>query len=485
MTFPSIRTVTRITIAVTVPGAGMLCAGQVRAAPGNTVAPPSGSPAPHSGLCDLPGAIGTACDGLKKVVTDAGGNATGQIVSSAFDAMVKSLLRGLAKALEWCLDWWITLPSPALADPATGAPGPVLTAVREYTGDLQLLLMTGAIIVTGARLAMARRGGLVAETQETFLVFARAVLASWMFAALVAVGTRFGDAFSTWVITDATNNDASTAVKNMVNADLASPSNGLGSGAMFLVAILGVIGALLQLVLLVIRQALLIVVVALIPVAASAAGTGPGSQAYKRLVSWSLAFMLYKPVGALVYVVAFSAGSRPGSDPQQTLLSLILLALVSLVLPAIIRLVAPAVATMGGSSMGMIAAGAVGAGIGHAIGSRGANSSGSESSGARPVDEHSGGPGAADSGGGRWSGRPTGGGSATDSGAATSAPQATAGTGGAKATAAGAGGEAAAGAGAAAGPMGAAASAAVETGKKLYGGMNEAATPDPGDEVPQ
>ncbi|MGF6888050.1 hypothetical protein ABIA39_006563 [Nocardia sp. GAS34] len=491
MTLATTSTLTRTATIITATTllCGVVGAGRVAA-----------DPAPNSGgQCDLPSILGSACTALHNALKNTVGGTTGELANSVFGAVVKSLLGGLTQVLEWCLDWWITLPSPQLAEPTTGTPGPVLSAVREYTGDLQIYLMTGAIILTGARLAMARRGELVGQTQETFVMFARAVFASWMFAALVAVGTHFGDVFSSWVISDATHGDAAGVVKNMVNFDALTGNQGLGTGAMFLIAIFGLIGALLQLVLLVVRQALLIVVVALIPVAASVSGTGPGSQAYQRLVAWSLAFVLYKPVGALIYVVAFSASSQPNSNAQQTLLGLILLALVAIVMPAIMRLVAPAIATMGGSGMGMLAAGVIGAGIGRAIGGGGS----SEDSSARTVDENptgtggengggnGGGGGGGDGGGGTPSGgagRNTQGADSAPDGNGSAPPQArqtTDSTGTQRAATESAGAETSAGVAAAGGPWGAAAQAAVETGKKLYAGVNSAASPESEHEVPQ
>lgn len=366
-------------ILLTVPFTGIVVAESMILGTGSA----SAKPLP----CYIPGAD-LAC----KV----GGDAVKDAAQGSFEAIVNSMLQGFGRQLEWALSWWVALPSPVLGS-GSGQVSPVLATVREYTTGLQVLLMTGAVLLTAARLMMAKRGGLpgqvglAAETQESFLTFARAVFGSWMFAAVITAGTRAGDSFSTWVLLDITHNDAVNVLHNMVSFDsLVDSDGGLGLGAMFILGTIGFIGALVQVILLVIRQALLIVVVALLPVAASAAGTGPGSGAYKRLLTWSIAFVLFKPVGALVYVVAFAAAGTPGDDPQMALLGLILLALVALVLPAIMRMVAPAVATMGGGG-GAGAAMALGAAGG--LAASGAASAAGSASGARGVTEsvHSGG----------------------------------------------------------------------------------------------
>ncbi|MDN2496526.1 hypothetical protein FHY52_07425 [Nocardia nova] len=322
-------------------------------------------------VCDLPTGPGAVC-ALKQL----GGKAANSAANSAFDSVVDSLIGGMTKALRFDVTWWVNLPSPQLAA-STGEPGPALASIRGYTGGLQVLLMIAGILFAAARLAMAKRGGVAGEAQESFLMFARAVFASMMFSALITTGTKAGDAFSNWVINDATGGDLRGAVERLVDNNLRDHSN-LGSGVLFVLAILGLISMLVQLAMLVVRQAVLILVVAAIPLAAAAAGTGPGSQAYKRMLSWSLAFVLWKPVGALIYAIAFTAaGTKTANqqqDPQLVLLGMILLLSVTIVLPALMRLVAPAVATLGGGggAGAALAGGALGIAMGSAGGDRSA-----------------------------------------------------------------------------------------------------------------
>ncbi|MBF6064689.1 hypothetical protein IU500_24640 [Nocardia terpenica] len=410
---------------------------------------------PGLGVCDLPG-VSTVCNLGEQAVTSAAG--------SGFKEIVDSMLDGFAKLLEWSLSWWVRLPSPDLTDMSA------LSTVREYTTGLQVLLMTGAVMITAARLALAKRGALAGEVQESFMAFARAVFASWMFAAVITMATRAGDEFSNWLITDAAHGDPSSALSHLVEFSALTSKTGLGMTGMFILGLIGFVGALLQLALLVIRQALLIVVVAVIPIAASAAGTGPGSQAYKRLIGWAVAFALFKPVGAIVYLVAFSAAGAGGSDVQQQLLGLILLALVALVLPALMRMVAPAVSTMGSGGGGVAAAAMLGSGVGmgaamgakagtHAAGGSGQSSANSGgSSGSTNQTSNSGGRSLAPSSAGVGGGS---GGVVTPSGngGSTTARSGTAATGGGQASAAGGAGASSAAA-AAAGPAAAAVVAA-------------------------
>lgn len=288
--------------------------------------------------------------------------------NSVIDGLGGSLLSGLATLLRMGMTWWTTFPSPQMSSSA-GQPAPVLTQIREYTSGLQVVLLTAGIIFAAARLALAKRGGVAGEAQETFLMFARAIFAAMTFATLVTVGTRAGDEFSNWVIFDATRGDLENSVARLLDPEIMA---NLGPGILLVVGAFGVISMIIQLVMLVVRQALLVVVVAVIPLAASASGTAPGSQAYKRLLSWSLAFVLWKPVGALVYAIAFTVvGSDDQTDPQLMLLGLILMLMSVIVLPALIRLIAPAVATLGGGGGATSVLAGAGVGIGmSAAGSR-------------------------------------------------------------------------------------------------------------------
>ncbi|MEU7219740.1 hypothetical protein [Nocardia iowensis] len=360
------------------------------------------------GVCDLPLGPQQACESLGEAVTGA--------ASLVFEDMVTALGNGLAGGLRLLMTWWTAIPSPQLTS-SDGTPGAALVGIRDYTSGLQVVLLTAGILFAAARLAMAKRGGTAGEAQESFLMLARAVFASMTVAAVITAGTRAGDRFAAWVISDASRGDLNSAVGNLIEFDLKQGSS-LGSGLLLVLFLLGIISTLVQVVMLVIRQALLILVVAVLPIAAAASGTGPGSQSYKKLLSWSLAFMLWKPVGALVYALAFTVAGRDPQDPQLVLLGLILLVMTVVVLPALMRLVAPAVATLGGGGgAGAAIAGGL-AGVAMATAGSGGRSEG------RKVAEGENSPGAGGGpppsppppGGGGGGGRPMSGGSSGDGG---------------------------------------------------------------------
>ncbi|WP_043661435.1 hypothetical protein [Nocardia thailandica] len=350
-------------------------------------------------VCDLPLPTAAAC----KAAADTASKAA----DSAIENLADLLINGFTRLLRVVTVWWTNLPSPDLLS-TRGGSGSALAAVRDYTSELQALFLTTGIVLAAARLALAKRGAAAGEAQEAFLMLARAVIAASLLGTVIAVATSTGDAFAEWVLYDAAGADLTATVQRMSDFD-ASGGAGLGAGVLIVIGLLGVISSLIQLAMLVVRQALLILVVAVIPIVAAASGTTAGGQAYKKLLSWALAFVLWKPVGALVYAVAFTVAGRADKDDTHTfLLGLILLLMTVVVLPALIRLVAPAVATLGGG--GGASAVLAGAAVGTAMSAAGNRSqarpmsetdSGSATSGASSSGSGSGGGSGSQEAGGR------------------------------------------------------------------------------------
>ncbi len=278
---------------------------------------------------------------------------------TSFGKIVDSLMNGLGEALILALTFWMRIP----ADPSQG--GALLSRITDYTYQLQVLLLMVSVIVSGVRIAQARRGAAGSEAVESFRLFARVVFASWMFGAVLVAGTVASDRFSAWVIQDVTGGNAQAIAAAMVKT---TQLQAFSPGLVLVITIVGLLGALAQLVLAIVRQALLLVAAGILPLAAAAGGTATGRRSYDKLIGWILAFLLYKPLAALVYMIAFVTFGTTGADipaaglpdseqAQRMLVSIVLLCSAAFVLPALLRLVAPTVAAvgMGGSGLGATA----------------------------------------------------------------------------------------------------------------------------------
>jgi hypothetical protein len=354
----------------------------------------SAGPASANPICDaasfIPGAQ-QGCEVVTGVVGDKVGDAASSVVGGSFEKIVNSLLDSYQTVLTWALSWWIQLPTPELDNTNT-----LMQDVHEHMVQIQVIGLTFSLMFFGFRMIIDRKRSLADDAEDGFKILIRAGLAVSVIPLMITVGGQASDAFSTWLITDAIdmgNNDG-TIVKNFLKLNVLTGST-FGTTGLGILGFFGFLGALAQLVFLVVRQAMLMLVVAALPVAASFSGTGPGSQTYQRLIGWSVAFLLFKPVGALVYFIAFKGASQKDNE-QQVVLGMVLMALCAFVLPSLMRLVAPAIGTMGAGASGA-AAGAAVIGTAAAAGTMAATmgASGGASGGAAtsPIAGRSGGPG--------------------------------------------------------------------------------------------
>ncbi|MET9486367.1 hypothetical protein [Nocardia sp. NPDC006630] len=290
--------------------------------------------------------------------TDAAAAVRDKAWDSTFGKVVDSLMNGLGEALILALTFWMKVPNDRISDS-----GALFTKINDYTYQLQILLLMVSVILSGMKLAEARRGAAVSEAAESFRMFARVVFSSWMLGAVIVAGTQASDKFSEWVINDATDGQAKNIAELMVKT---SKLQAFSPGLVLIIAIVGLLGALAQIILAIVRQGLLVVAAGVLPLAAAASGTSTGRQSYPKLISWIIAFMLYKPVAAIVYMIAFTtaghvddlstAATLPDSDQaQRMLVAIVLLCSAAFVLPALMRLATPAVAIVGSGGSGLTA----------------------------------------------------------------------------------------------------------------------------------
>ncbi|WP_216898997.1 hypothetical protein [Nocardia alni] len=312
----------------------------------------------------LGAAASAACKGAN-AATHPGDAATAvrdKAWDSTFGKVVDSLMNGLGEALIMALTFWMKVPNERLSNG-----GQLFEKINEYTYEAQILLLIVSIILSGVRLAEARRGAVLAEAAESFRMFTRVIFASWMLGAVIVAGTQASDRFSEWVIQDATNGQARNIAELMVKT---SKLQAFSPGLVLIIAIVGLLGALAQIVLAIVRQGMLVVAAGVLPLAAAASGTNIGRNSYNKLIAWIIAFMLFKPVAAIVYMIAFltagntsdltPAGGLPDADQaQRMLVAIVLLGSVAFVLPTLMRLIVPTVGLVGSGGSGFTTAGGV------------------------------------------------------------------------------------------------------------------------------
>ncbi|MGW4354637.1 hypothetical protein ACWELJ_21410, partial [Nocardia sp. NPDC004582] len=335
------------------------------------------------GLPILSDGVSALCKGAN--VATHPGDAVNAVKDAAWDStfgkVVDSLLTGLGQAVSLALTFWSSVPNSSVEDL------PNLTAkVREYTDDIQVFLLAASWMFVAGRLAWAKMSTAVDEAREGFQVLFRTALSSAVWTSAIVGGTRAADAFSEWVIDDSTNGNAKGIAEAMIQTQALT---WFSPGLMIIFAIVGLLSGLMQVVLAIVRQGLLAVVAGVLPLAAAASGSRTGRGFYDRLLLWSVAFVLYKPIAALCYMTAFTvagtnnkldSNTQPDSDTAvRALVGIALLCSVAFVLPALMRLLSP-VASMGSGISGAVAGGGLMGAIGGAVGMAARMPSGAASS---------------------------------------------------------------------------------------------------------
>ncbi len=137
---------------------------------------------------------------------------------------------------------------------------------------------------------------------------ARATLVAGTFTSLVVLGTRLSDGIANWFMEGTVGEDPRGLVEAMVSiAVYAGPG---GTALLFVIGLLGILGGLVMAFLMLMRTGFLVLMAAALPIAGAAGGTKIGSQAFDKMIAWTIAWLLVKPVGAFVMAARRCCSSR-------------------------------------------------------------------------------------------------------------------------------------------------------------------------------
>lgn len=377
----------------------------------------------------------------------------GGILESAagrfLDELAEQASQAAAEMLKTLVSGWLAIPTPEVSQTSG-----VVQHLRAYTNWAVAAIAVGSVLIAAIKMAVERNGreaGSFAKNLVTLVVLTGAGVPA------VQLLISIGDAYADWILSASANGDLG---KRLLLLAPAPATSGLPALVVIGISIMVFLSTMVQLLLLLARNAGLVLLAGLLPVAAAV-----GGSVRSRYTTWLLALVLYKPTAATIYAAVFWLGGE-GKSLTDLLTGLVMFCMAIVALPALMRLIAPAVSVLstGGGSSGVAVAAASGAGqiASGAVRLSGTSGGGSSGTGG------SGGPGRP--GGAAQSApvpapRPSGGG--TGPGTAGSGGAAGAGTAGAGASSGAAStGAGAAGTGAtAAGPVGVAAPAVVAAGK--------------------
>ncbi|WP_112604571.1 hypothetical protein [Micromonospora noduli] len=372
----------------------------------------------------------------------------GQVLDSTagrfLDELAEQSSQAAAEMLKTLVTGWLSIPTPVVSQ-TEGA----VQHLRAYTNWAVAAIAVGTVLFAALKIAWQRNGqeaGTLTKNLVTLVVLAGAGVPA------VQLLIEIGDAYADWILSASANGDLG---KRLLLLAPATATTGMPAIAVIGVSIMVFLSSMVQLLLLLARNAGLVLLAGLLPAAAAV-----GDPTRSRYLTWLLALVLYKPAAATSYATVFWLGQ--GQTLTDVLTGLVMFCMAIVALPALMRLIAPAVSVLSasGGSSGVAVAAASGAGQ-LASGAVRLSGAGGGSSGRTGSSGSPGGPGRP--GGAAPSApapRPSGGGAGT-AGTAGSSGAGTAGAGSAAAGAGATSGAASAGAGAGAAGAGAAAAGPV------------------------
>jgi type IV secretion system protein TrbL len=275
----------------------------------------------------------------------------GQAVTDSFERLVQAAAESAAKMVVTATTWWTTTGTVNLQQPA-------VSRVQALTVPLIAIILTASVIWQAIRMMLARKGEpalAIAEGLARFAVWNAVGVA--VFAGALRAGDELAKA---WLGTSAT--DLAGRMAAVVVALIVQPQAGTSLAfAVLLMAIVIIVLSLVQWAIGWLRQAALLVLVGLIPLAASGSLNQATRPWLSRLLGWAVALACWKLAAALIYAIGFELIGT-GQDLSALVTGMFVIVLSVIALPAMLRFFAWGVGGLSGGGGGglLAAAGATG-----------------------------------------------------------------------------------------------------------------------------
>ncbi|WP_300017776.1 hypothetical protein [Pseudonocardia sp.] len=263
---------------------------------------------------------------------------TGQAIGSAFQGIVAEVARGAAELVVTTATWWVETDSIDPRDPA-------VAAAQDATRELILIILVGSVLVQSIRIILSRKGEPLVMVATGLIRFA---VVSALGLVALEIALRAGDALASQLLDGAASNFALLMEDVLVDGD-----------ATFLVLLVSLIAAVLSLVqwvLMAMRQAGLLVLAAMLPLAASGSLTRSTRGWLDKIMVWLLAMVAYKPAAAFIYYIGFSYLSSPNAahagNAGTMITGIMVLLLAVIAMPVLLKFFAWSGTQIGGGSGG-------------------------------------------------------------------------------------------------------------------------------------
>lgn len=245
---------------------------------------------------------------------------------------------------------------------------PAVGFVQDQTFYLTLALAAISMIVAGVRMVWSQRAEPAQDLLKGLLTLA-IVTASGVALLNVLLGAT--DALAEQIITAGVGDDFQSDVQMLLGMEDTGTSSAtflMGNQMLIIVGgLLAVVVNIVQIMLMVLRTAMLFLIAGVLPLSAAFMNTETGKSWFSKIIAWTLAFAFYKPAAALIYATGIqmtTSGLFSGQALLQFSAGLMLILASVVALPVLIGFLSPALGAMassgggGGAAMGFAALGA-------------------------------------------------------------------------------------------------------------------------------
>ncbi|WP_255436164.1 hypothetical protein [Salinispora sp. H7-4] len=268
--------------------------------------------------------------------------------------IAEQMTQAAAEMLELVVAGWLAVDTPSTSESCSAVDGELVCEgaigyLRAYTNWAVAAIAVGAVLVAAIKLALDRDGreaGSVGKGLVALVVLAGAGVPA------VRYLIEIGDQYSTWILNAAADNELGERLIVFATPAAISPMMTIGISLMLFLA------TMVQLLLLLARNAGLILLSGLLPLAAAAGISGSGRSVRDRYLTWLIALVLYKPAAATIYATVFWLIGE-GQSITEVLTGLVMFIMAVVALPALMRLIAPPVGVLSGGGGGGAAVAAV------------------------------------------------------------------------------------------------------------------------------
>lgn len=299
----------------------------------------------------------------------------------------------ITTAEQWLIDttatWWVMVPSISLYPNANNqdpnaAPIDAVAHLHALIMPITAVIAIGGMLWNGLLMVLSRKPAPLVNVM-------RGLWNTALWSAVGIFGTnlllygcdKFSSAVITWALRSVGDPSLGKRLSTLL-VPVAGPG-GLPVGMVVLIGGIAMICSFIQAVLMLFREGSVLVLAAITPLAASGSFTNATNGWLRKVVSWQLALMFYKPFASMVYATSiWLQGENTSTDPRVLLMGVAMMGVSLLALPVLLRFFNWTVGSLqsGGGGLGMLAAAAAG-GM-HA----GATMRGASGGGGRSVNDH-------------------------------------------------------------------------------------------------